>query len=109
MIRSKSRPRRPRRRLTHDDTPLGPRPRDNSPSFGASHRPPPKKILDRLAEETIHKGFQGPRHPLCPRCFTRRSVSGGCNCPSDVSLPTLKAYLSPTRAQSEISLSTLEA
>lgn len=84
MIISKSSPRRPRQRMTALDANLSPRPRDTSPGFGATHRPPPQAVLDRMAEETIHKGFTGSRHPACPRCFTRQSSSGACNCPSDV-------------------------
>lgn len=84
MIISKSHPRRPRQRVTALDANLSPRPRDNGPSFGATNRPPPQAVLDAIAEETLHKGFTGSRHPLCKRCFTRRASTGACNCPSDV-------------------------
>lgn len=89
---SKTHARRPRRRVTPDDTPLSPRPKDMSRPFGASHRPPPQAILDKIAEETLHKGFTGPRHPLCQVCFTRKSSLGACNCPSDIRASDVKRY-----------------
>jgi hypothetical protein len=82
---SRTHPRRPIQRVTPLDASLSPRPRDTSRGFPLDgHRPPPQAVLDAMAEATLHKGFTGSRHPLCGKCFTRRSSSGACNCPSDV-------------------------
>lgn len=99
MIISRSHPRRPRQRVTALDTNLSPRPRDTSPGFGQAHRPPPQEILDQLAEETLHKGYTGRRHSLCPTCFMRRSSNGACNCRSNVD-PVKVRRLTPAHTRS---------
>ena len=83
MLISKSSPRRPRQRVTSLDANLSPRPKDTSPAPfapGGGRRPPSQKILDAIAEETIHKGYTGPRHPTCVRCHLRKSSNGACGC-----------------------------
>lgn len=98
---SKSRPRRPRQRVTPLDAVMV-RPKDDSPNWtGAGHRPPPQWLLDKMAEETIHKGFTGKRHQVCQRCFTRKASNGRCNCPSDVDTRKIKK-LTPHRQRSPL-------
>lgn len=82
---SKTHPRRPRQRVTPLDAPLV-RPVDDSPNWTDTSRQwiPPQWLRDKIAEETIHKGYTGKRHETCPRCFTRKASNGRCNCPSDV-------------------------
>lgn len=87
---SKSRPRRPRQRVTPLDAPLT-RPKDDSPNWtDGGHRPPPQAVLDKLAEATIHGGYAGKRYDTCPTCFMRRTRKGGCNCLSDVDTRKIK-------------------
>lgn len=90
---SRSRPRRPRQRVTPLDAPLV-RPVDDSPNWTDTdgQRIPPQWILDRIAEETVHKGFTGKRHQTCPVCFVRKASNGRCNCPSDVDTRKIKKF-----------------
>jgi len=93
---SKSHPRRPLQRVTHLDASLSPRSVDSRPGWTVGgHRPPPQAVLDKIAEETLHKGYQGKRHPLCSKCFTRKSATGACNCPSNVDMSRVKKLTTP--------------
>jgi len=95
MIISRTRPRRPRQRVTPLDATMS-YPKDDSPNWtGGGHRPPPQAVLDKLAEATLHKGFTGSRHPLCTRCFTRKAATGACNCPSDVDMSNIRKLTAP--------------
>lgn len=53
------------------DRPLG---------FGEERRIPSADVLDRLAEETLTRGYSRKRNPICEGCGVMKSNAGACFC-----------------------------
>jgi len=45
--------------------------------------PPPSHVLDRIAEESLTRGYSKKRNPKCEDCGAMKSLVGGCFCYAD--------------------------
>jgi hypothetical protein len=50
------------------------------PTFGRTTGAPPQWLLDAAADKEITKGYTNKKNPTCDKCWTKKSITGKCNC-----------------------------